>query len=53
MSIPRQELFNPKRVSRICRPNKHNVSNTSGHQLSPAEDEGPYQDLTEFSIGLH
>lgn len=30
MSIPHQKLFNSKRISRIYRANKNNVSNTSG-----------------------
>jgi len=53
MPVAHQKFFEPKGAGGMGRADKHNISDAGRHQLNPAEDERPHEDLAEFGIGLH
>ena len=53
MPVAREELPDAQGGRRVHRTNQHDVADALRHQLEPAIDERPHQDLADLSIRLH
>ncbi|MBI4468610.1 MAG: hypothetical protein HY650_04730 [Acidobacteria bacterium] len=53
MAVAGQEFLDPQGSRAMSRPDEHHIADPPGNELNPAKDEGPHEDIAQFTVRLH